>query len=184
MNNSEAISKQLEDLIQSCGATHSAPIEISQIVFAEELRDMCAMNSCGHYGKCWICPPAIGPVSEWREKIQRFARGVMIQTVCQLEDSLDYEGMIAAKEQHTKNMRCIWEEVRNRFHFDNLLILSAGACELCKTCTYPDAPCRFPEKALVSVEACGIDVNKTLVNCGLHYNNGPDTISYVGMILF
>ena len=32
------------------------------------------------------------------------------------------------------------------------------SCGICKTCTYPDAPCRFPDRARRSMEACGIDV--------------------------
>jgi predicted metal-binding protein len=65
------------------------------------------------------------------------------------------------------------------------LALSAGACSICETCTYPDGePCRLPEKAMASLESYGIDVAQLIASSGLSYNNGPNTVSYVGVILF
>lgn len=184
MHNELPAANRLAQTVLECGASYSAVLNVENIVFDEQLRDMCAMNTCGHYDKCWVCPPAIAPVSEWRTKIEGYKQGVLLQTVYQLEDSFDYEGMMAAKDLHTSNFLAAVDAVHSRFNFADLLILNAGSCKLCETCTYPHSPCRFPDKAIVSVEACGIDVNKTLVNCGLKYNNGVATVSYVGMILF
>lgn len=184
MHNQLRAAERLALAVLECGASHSAIMSVENIVFNEQLRDMCAMNTCGKYDTCWVCPPALAPVSEWRKKIEGFERGVLIQTVYQLEDSFDYEGMVAAKELHTRNFLAAVDAVHSQFDFAELLVLNAGACELCPSCTYPHSPCRFPQKAIVSVEACGIDVNKTLVNCGLKYNNGEATVSYVGMILY
>lgn len=36
---------------------------------------------------------------------------------------------------------------------------------------------------MAPVEAYGIDVSKMLSACGLNYNNGQNTVSYVGLIL-
>ncbi len=62
--------------------------------------------------------------------------------------------------------------------------LGCGGCELCKKCTYPDAPCRFPDKATPSVEACGINVVELSKKIGIKYNNGPNTVTYFCIILF
>jgi len=62
--------------------------------------------------------------------------------------------------------------------------LSAGACSVCETCTYPAGkPCRFPNQAISSLEAYGIDVANLIARSGLSYMNGPNTVSYVGLIL-
>ena len=41
----------------------------------------------------------------------------------------------------------------------------------------------FPDKAIASVESYGINVNSLLLNCGLEYNNGINTVSYVGIVM-
>ena len=42
----------------------------------------------------------------------------------------------------------------------------------------------MPEKAFGALEAHGVDVAALLDCCGLRYNNGPNTVSYVGVVLF
>ena len=64
------------------------------------------------------------------------------------------------------------------------MTLSAGTCTLCKECTYPDAPCRFPDKRLVSMEAAGLVVSEVCTQAGIDYNHGPQTIAYSGCVLF
>ena len=58
-------------------------------------------------------------------------------------------------------------------------------CKICKECTYPDGEeCRFPDKAVASVEAYCIDVNALVTSCDIPYINGPNTVSFVGLFLF
>ncbi|MHC6180562.1 DUF2284 domain-containing protein [Clostridium sp. JNZ X4-2] len=55
----------------------------------------------------------------------------------------------------------------------------------CERCTYLDGEdCRCPDRALSSVEAYGIDVISLEKDVGISYYNGPNTVSYVGLILF
>ena len=47
-----------QDLIEQgkqAGFTHVAPLKVSTIQLMSEVRDMCATNSCGAYGKKWSC---------------------------------------------------------------------------------------------------------------------------------
>ncbi|MBP5294985.1 MAG: DUF2284 domain-containing protein, partial [Lachnospiraceae bacterium] len=41
-----------------------------------------------------------------------------------------------------------------------------------------------PDKTLLSLEACGVDVYQTAKAAGLPYNNGANTVTYFGLILF
>ena len=66
----------------------------------------------------------------------------------------------------------------------DVLALAAGSCTHCKTCAYPDDPCRFPEAAASSVEAYGLLVNQLCVDNGLAYNYGENTIAYTALFLF
>ncbi|MDE8682148.1 DUF2284 domain-containing protein [Blautia schinkii] len=43
--------------------------------------------------------------------------------------------------------------------FPDMLMLGAGGCRICGHCAYPK-PCRFPEKAISSMEAYGLFVTQ------------------------
>lgn len=158
----------------------------ADIPFSLILREMCAQNSCGQYGTSWMGPPAIGPVSELAERVRAYSDGLVIQTVYQLEDSFDYPGMLEAKAEHKAVFLEILADLRQKFPAETagLLALDAGCCNICDPCSYPGEPCRLPGEAISAVEAYGINVNGMLSLCGLKYNNGRDTVSFVGLILF
>ena len=79
-------------------------------------------------------------------------------------------------------VRAVLPQMRARYA--DVLPLGAGCCHVCKECTYPDAPCRFPEQALSSMEAYGLLVSQSCTDCGLRYNYGPNIIAYTGCFLF
>lgn len=183
MNDHDGCIQMILSLAQAHQADHVGVVPAASIPFEDALRDSCVQNYCGHYHTSWMGPPAIGDVQELRESVRRFRSGIVIQTVDQLEDSFDFEGMAAAKARHQSVFRRIRAAVRERQPALDLLALDVGCCHFCGTCTYPGEPCRNPAEALASVEAYGINVNGLLTECGLKYNNGKDTVSYVGMIL-
>ena len=80
------------------------------------------------------------------------------------------------------------EECKARcLQFEHALVFnqfSNESCHRCEKCTYPDAPCRFPERLMPTVEGYGIYVNKLAETAGLEYINGPDTVTYFGMLLY
>ena len=45
-------------------------------------------------------------------------------------------------------------------------------------------PCRFPEKAIPSLEAYGINVSRLASAAEMKYINGQNTVTYFGMVLF
>jgi len=174
--------QQIQELALSLGAMEAKPVDLREIAFHQELRDMCTMNSCGKYGTNWGCPPGCGEMSELSKKVLSFSHGVVFQLVGQLEDSFDFEGMMANGEKFYQ----ITHNIKQALAKGNLpfLVLGAGSCRECENCTYPDAPCRFPNEKHISVEACGIYVTKLCAAAGLNYINGENTITNTGLILF
>ena len=166
------------------GATRSAILPVSDIQFSESFRNLCEMNSCGKFKTNWMCPPAVGPYEELKNQVLAFEKGLVIQTVYQLEDSFDFEGMMNAINIHDQVFRRILDQVKKKQFADPILPLNAGVCRFCETCTYPDKDCLYPDEALASVEAYGIDVTALVTACGIPYNNGQASVSYVGMILY
>lgn len=171
----------IEEKIESVCFTHYAPVDISQIVFEASLRKSCEVNSCGKYGKSYSCPPHVGEINDCIAKVKNFNKGYIFQYVGELEDSYDFEGMMASQDVFVEKARTLRELIND----DNCIFLGAGPCTLCKTCAFAlGKPCVFPNKMISSVEAHGIFVNPTLINVGLKYNNGENTVSYVGLVLF
>lgn len=184
-NSNNNINSELLQMSLDLGADRIAFVNPGDINFSIDFKEMCAMNSCGKYGTNWMCPPAIGTIEDGIEKIKQFSNGMIIQTVSQLEDSFDFEGMQDASLRHDKVFRDVIDAFKTHFPGLTILPLGVGGCTLCKKCTYTEnLPCVQPEKALSSVEAYGIDVNNLLTGAGLKYNNGVATVSYVGLVLF
>ncbi|AFM41712.1 putative metal-binding protein [Desulfosporosinus acidiphilus SJ4] len=170
---------------KSLGAAHTAIIDVQDIQFNEDFRMQCEQNSCGSYNKNWMCPPAVGPISELKEKVLKFKRGLLFQTVYQLDGSFDWEGMQEGTAQHTKIFREVCDTIKNTSAFQELLPLNVGPCTYCSRCAYLDGQeCRFPEEAVYSVEAAGVDVMALEKSYGIPYYNGKNTISCVSLILF
>ena len=147
-----------------------------------EVRDMCAANLCRHYDSSWSCPPACGTVEEYEGKMRAFDDCVLVQTVGQMEDPYDFETVEESAQIHDKRFRMLVEQLREKG--TAFLPLGAGPCMLCAKCTYPEAPCRFPDKMVVSMEASGLVVNEVCTKAGIPYNHGANTISFTGYILY
>jgi predicted metal-binding protein len=67
--------------------------------------------------------------------------------------------------------------------YSRMLALGAGACSLCEFCTYPDAPCRFPDKALSSMEANGLWVSDVCEKNRVPYNYDPNKMAFTSCVL-
>lgn len=164
------------------GAFQSKCVTTDNLVFGDYVRKMCEANTCGRYKKSWTCPPYVGTPDELYKKVTSFKNALVFTYVGDLEDSFDIDGMDAARE----SAKTLLETVIEKFKRKNIpyMPLGGGSCTNCKECTCPDSPCRFPEKAVVSVEACGVDVVKTSQKIGLNYYNGANTVTYFNIILF
>lgn len=166
---------------KEAGFSHVHEMDPDTIVLMQEVRDMCAANTCGQYGVKWSCPPGCGSLEECERKVRGYQKGLIVQTVGQLEDSMDYETMMETEEAHKEHFVSFLNTLKESF--PRLLPLGAGCCTNCKTCTYPDEPCRSPEKAISSMEAYGMLVNQICKDNGVTYNYGPNTIAYTSCYL-
>ena len=175
---------RLEAIALECGCYKAKVIVTEKIETDRAFRDMCAMNSCGVYGKCWMCPPDVGDIDELMAKIRTYSYALVYQNVSELEDSFDFEGMVAAKKSSYKTQRQIRRECE-KVGLPKVLYLGSGGCGVCETCTKRDnLPCRFPELATPSLEAYGINVSQLAKAADMKYINGQDTVTYFGAVLF
>ena len=174
--------EELKKRSEAFGFTHCARMDVSSLRLLKEVREMCAKNTCGQYGRTWVCPPGLGTLKECEKRIRRFRHGLLLQTVGALEDPFDYDSMALLKERHGKNFDAMYADL-SADHPD-LLALGAGGCSRCEACTYPDAPCRFPQQAYGSMEGYGLLVTEVCRQNGLKYYYGPNTIAYTSCFLY
>lgn len=166
-----------------CGARGARYLPVSAVVTDPVFRRICEGNACGKFGRCYMCPPDIGPVETLMETIRQYPHAVLYQSVGTIEDSFDFEGMMEVGHAHCM----LSQRIRERLEeiLPGHLHLTGGGCHLCERCAkLDDLPCRYPEKALSSLEGYGIDVYRTSQATDLKYINGENTVTYFGIILF
>ncbi|MGM9681320.1 MAG: DUF2284 domain-containing protein [Eubacteriales bacterium] len=166
------------------GADRASVIRTTDIRLDPIFRRLCEDNVCGNYGKCWMCPPDAGEIGALMEELRSYEYALVYQSVHQLEDSYDFEGMMAAAGSHSRLTLSIRKAFDGR-DFAKVLHLGAGGCHVCPVCAKRDnLPCRHPELALSSLETYGVDVSALAAACGMKYTNGPNTVTYFGAMLF
>ena len=192
MQDKNAMEIEMEKIIgdvKGMGISAAAWFDVSEneVRFDMRFRELCKNNTCGSYGRNYMCPPAIGSLEDCISEVLRFDRALIIETIYPIEDSFDYEGMMDGGKVHDENVNKVWDYIKdNRGHinYSELKILGAGGCRVCPKCgILDDTPCRVPEKAISSLEAHGIDVAHLTTAHGLNYVNGENTVTYVALYL-
>ena len=158
-----------------------AQMETREILFSPSFRAACERNACGFYGACWMCPPDVGEIGQLIAQVSAYPYALVFQTVHEIADSFDIEGMQRAARAHNRLIVRLRRSL-TRAGVD-CLTLGAGACGGCKTCAKKaNEPCRHPDRAVIPLEAAGIDVVALARRAGLPYLNGKNTVTYFGAI--
>lgn len=152
-----------------------------ELTFSSRVRMVC-QSDCPRYGASWACPPAVGTVEECRERCLGYPCALLLTTMNEVDDIADMEGTLATRGGH--------EEVTHRV---NALLRGQGAetyplstesCAICDQCTYPDAPCRFPERMFPCVESHGILVLELAERFGIDFQPQGNIVTWFSLILY
>jgi predicted metal-binding protein len=163
------------------GFSQAGELNVAALVFMPEIREMCSADRCHQYNKNWRCPPGCGSIEDAAKRAAEYSFGILVQTTGRMEDDFDYETIQETGGRHKKNFASLVEKLRGRYA--DILPMGAGTCTICEKCTYPDAPCRFPDKSISSMEAYGLWVSKVCELSGIPYNYGKSTITYTSCYL-
>ena len=164
------------------GFSESGFVPIASLRYCEDVRKVCEGNSCRGYGATWACPPAVGTLAECRARVEGFAHMLLFSRKYELEDSCDFEGM----QRAMTDFKALVDDYHRRLRpaLRDFQLLSNEGCGRCETCTYPDAPCRFPALLHHSLEGYGFLVHELAQAAGLRYNGGKNTVTFFGALLF
>lgn len=172
------------DLIKEAkqlGFDAAAPFDPVILEARQDVREMCNADKCMIFGKNWGCPPHCGTVQECQEKMHSYKIGILLQTTGHMTKSIDSKCYRETERRHLENFYALADKVRQEY--PNALCLGAGGCRICKKCAYPEE-CRFPEKAMSSMEGYGLFVTQVCRDVGVPYYYGERTITYSACILY
>lgn len=173
---------KLKKVILETGFYETGVVDIATLQYYPEIRRICEGNTCRGYGTSWACPPAVGTLEECKQRVEQYSNMLLFTGRFEIEDSFDFEGMSDSmfrfKEMVEQLDRAI-ENILNPYQ-----LLSNEGCGRCESCTWPDAPCIFPDRLYHAIEGYGFQVGQLAEQAGVRYNNGRNTITYFGALLF
>ena len=167
-------------ITKEAGFDTVAEMDPKKLQFRQEVRDMCA--ACKAYGKRWTCPPACGEIDEMPERYHRYSNGIIFQTIVNYEDEFDYEGMGQAMRRQGKSIGRLIDLLSGID--EEIMLFGSDGCGNCEECTYPDNPCRFPDRAFPSMEATGLLVSDVCKDNDVKYYYGRNIVAFTGAFLF
>lgn len=136
--------EELEKLGLDTGFSHIAPLKCSTIELLPEVRQMCEANTCGMYGKRWSCPPGCGTLEDCRAKINQYQAGILVQTVGELEDSMDGETMMETEALHKQNFYAMEKLLRETY--PDMLAIAPAAVPNVRPVPILTSRAAFPRK--------------------------------------
>lgn len=130
------------------------------LVFDLKVREMC--RSCKRYSKKATCPPYVGSFEYYSKLLPQYTFGSFYFEKFVIEGNY----LELGKESSLKIYRKILLEREKLFKDGHYFIIGfgAGSCKLCNECSFP---CPIPEKALIPLEATGINIVKILGRYGV-----------------
>ena len=151
-----------------------------ELTFTERVRHICK-EECPMYGKTWACPPAVGSVEHCQSKCLSYPEFLLISTVTEVDDIENLEQTLATRADHEEITHQVADLVKAQGC--ETMTLSTEACALCAECSYPDGPCRHPEKMFPCVESHGILVTELCERFGVEFFNG-NIVTWFSLIFF
>ena len=173
---------KIQKIAAQCNFFETGCIDTANLKYYPEVRTICEANSCRNYAGSWACPPAVGTVEECRERVSQYDKMLLFSQKYELEDSFDFEGMTEGLLDFKQMIDLLEQSLKGVLQ--DYLLLSNEGCGRCSECTYPSAPCRFPQLLHHSLEGYGFMVNELAEEAGVRYNNGRNTVTFFGALLF
>ena len=178
-----SVREQLEMELKELGISNIGVVPVTEVPFEPSLLDLCKQNHCGRYGTNWVCPPHCGDIEDNIAKAKAYEQMLVFQKVYRLEDSFDFEGMTAGKDDFKEINRKMVKYVHDSF--PDFWMLGPGGCSICEKCTvHENLPCKHPDEVCPALESCGVFVSELAGRAGLKYINGQNTVTYFAGVLY
>ena len=172
--------EKLEQKLQELPLYQYGFMKTEELTFTDRVRYICK-TECDRYATTWACPPAVGTVEECQAKCLVYPNLLMISTVTEVSDIANIEEGLATRPEHEAITYEVAEELKQQGC--EVRVLSTESCAICDKCTYPDGPCRHPDKMFPCVESQGILVTDLFEKYAIEFFDG-NIVTWVSLILF
>ena len=155
--------------------------ETACLTFSERVRRICE-TECPQYGRSWACPPGTGTVAECRERCLSYPHALLLTTMTEVDDIADLEAALETRSAHEEVTQQVNRLIQTQG--TETRVLSTESCAVCTRCTYPDAPCRHPDRMFPCVESQGILVTEIAERYGIDFQAGGNLVTWFSLILY
>ncbi len=166
------------------GCCEAEPFLAREIVVDPRVRMKCRLNLCGQFGRNLMCPPNVWDLAETSSILARYTFSLLLQITREAAPN-EYQ-TVFDREKNTMNAIVVsLEHAAFQSGFSLAVGLGCGHCQLCYECADEVCPsvCRRPAQARPSLEAVGIDVEKTCAAAGLPAGFSPGRVTLSGLLL-
>lgn len=174
--------EKMEALIASYPICQYGFLYTRELVFSDHVRQIC-QQECECYGTTWSCPPAVGSVDKCSRKCLNYRKALLFTTLAEVSDTALLKETLATRKDHEEVTRGLLLDIKNSM-YEDCMALSSESCHICEQCTYPDAPCRHPDKMFPCIESYGILVTESAEKCQIDFFYDSTTVTWFGMIFF
>ena len=99
---------------RALGFSHAAPLDTAKLSAREDVRAMCAANTCRAYGKNWTCPPHCGTLEDCEYQMRQYSRGILLQTVGITRKAVDTKAYRETERQHLRQFYALSAAVKGK----------------------------------------------------------------------
>lgn len=155
-------------------------IDTQQIQTQLRVRQICE-RECERYGSTWACPPGVGTLEECENKIKSYPYGILFSSVAEVSDIMNMEELLSTRREHEDITNALGDFLKSQGR--TIFTLSTESCDICSKCTYPNAPCRHPDRMHPCLESYGVVVSELVEREHMEYQLGANTILWFSLIL-
>lgn len=172
--------KKYCELAKKMGVPRAVIIDTDKICVEEWVRLKCQYG-CGGFNKYLSCPPFSPTPEKTRKALNGYSKALLL-----IFENISYED--DKDDKVSVKVRDIVFQLERQIFLDGnykAFGMASGPCHYCDICD-TSSLCIFPEKARPSMEACGIDVYRTLKNCGFKLEvvkSYEDLCKYTALVL-
>ena len=172
---------KIEAQLQELPLYEYAFLPTDALTFTERVRYICE-HECPMYNKSWACPPAVGTVSECIDRCRQYPNFLLISTITEISDIANMQEALDTRPEH----ETITRQVRDMLLAEGAetYVLSTEACSDCEHCSWPDAPCRKPDRMFPCVESHGILVTELAESRGLEFLTGSTLVTWYSLLFY
>jgi len=161
------LKKQLTDFFSDSKLAFMKTIPFDKVVFDSRAKYTCKFG-CKNYNRKYSCPPESIALSEKIIK-SNFNWILLFATTYELSDDTSYFKTRALNYQKEMEIQRISSRLHNLLNLNgiNHINLTGGGCRKCRICSLIyNEKCKKPHLKITSMEAVGIDCQKTMHYAG------------------